>query len=54
LNSIAIEGNNFERKDAEDAKVTNNISPHFSLGSREQAQDEARLSHQMDEPSLDL
>ena len=29
-------------------------SPHFSPGSREQAQDEARMSHQMDEPSLDL
>jgi hypothetical protein len=28
--------------------------PHFSPGSREQAQDGARLSHQMDEPSLDL
>jgi hypothetical protein len=29
-------------------------SPHFSPGSREQAQDLARMSHQMDEPSLDL
>jgi len=29
-------------------------SPHFSPGSREQAPDGARLSHQMDEPSLDL
>ena len=29
-------------------------NPHFSPGSRKQAQDGARLSHQMDEPSLDL
>jgi hypothetical protein len=33
----------------------NNLtSPHFSPGSREQAQDRARMCHQMDEPSLDL
>ena len=29
-------------------------NPDFSPGSREQAQDEARMSRQMDEPSLDL
>ena len=28
--------------------------PHFLPRSREQAQDGARLSHQMDEPSLDF
>jgi len=30
------------------------ISPHFSPGSREQVQEVARQSHQMDEPSHDL
>jgi hypothetical protein len=33
---------------------TEGASPLFSPGSRDQAQDGARLSHLMDEPSLDL
>ncbi|NNJ96571.1 MAG: hypothetical protein HKP12_05370 [Gammaproteobacteria bacterium] len=34
--------------------IRTSASPYFSPGSREQALDRARLSRQMDEPSLDL
>jgi hypothetical protein len=36
------------------ANNAKHANPHFSPGSREQARDGARLSHPMDEPSLDL